>query len=254
MLPWLSSHLVIKNYAILLHRMFIYLSKSEQNSSLEKQNHRYFIAVSILIALHFFGFLGMKLAWMNEWLQQLSPFESFASLTPLNLIVTAVLLFSFHQTWNSASLLFMVLASVAGFLAEWIGVHTGWIFGDYWYGSTLGWKLDEIPLLIGINWLILTYCTGVVLHQTALPNYLKALLGASIMVSLDWFIEPVAIQYDFWEWAGGVIPLSNYIGWFVLAFLLSLCFHYLSFNKKNVLAMPVLIAQCLFFIAHSLFL
>jgi putative membrane protein len=35
---------------------------------------------------------------------------------------------------------------------EVVGVKTGLIFGEYKYGSTLGIKLFEVPLIIGFNW------------------------------------------------------------------------------------------------------
>jgi len=30
-------------------------------------------------------------------------------------------------------------------------------------------------------------------------------------------IEPVAIRYNYWQWAEGVVPLKNYLGWFVVS-------------------------------------
>lgn len=219
---------------------------------MERKKYQYKIAVGLLISLHFFGFLGMKIAWMNDLLYQLTPFDSFSSLTPLNLIFTLSLLLFFHVDWNRNAVLFCLLTYLLGFLTEWVGVHTGWVFGQYWYGDTLGWKIDQIPVLIGANWLVLTYTVGALLHNIQLPNYTKPFIAACGLVVLDIFIEPVAIQYDFWQWHKGIVPLSNYIGWFVLAFLLSFLFHYLSFYKKNQLALPVLISQVLFFIAHNL--
>src|SRR5689334_23098853 len=38
--------------------------------------------------------------------------------------------------------------------AEVIGVATGAIFGAYSYGEVLGFKLLEVPLIIGLNWVV----------------------------------------------------------------------------------------------------
>ncbi|MGB0521483.1 MAG: carotenoid biosynthesis protein [Flammeovirgaceae bacterium] len=219
---------------------------------MEREKYQYKIAVTVLIALHFFGFLGMRIEWMNEVLRQLSPFESFTSLTPLNLLITLFLLLFFHKDWNRQAVFFCITAFTVGFLVEWIGVHTGWIFGEYWYGATLGWKIDQIPILIGVNWLILTYCVSGVVHRLEYPIYLKALATAVLMVFIDFLIEPVAIKFDFWQWQNETIPLSNYMGWLITAFVLSLLFHYLSFKKNNPLIIPILVCQVLFFLAHNI--
>lgn len=219
---------------------------------MERPKHQYRLAIVLVMALHLFGLLGMKLPWMNELIQVYSPFESFAALTPLNLMLTLGILLLFHREWNKASVFFFLTAFVLGFLVEWIGVHTQLIFGNYWYGATLGWKIQGIPVLIGVNWLVLIYCTSSVLTKLDVSIYLKSLLGAVMMVILDVLIEPVAIAFDFWSWQGGEIPLSNYIGWFFVAFALSFLYHRLSFSKMNKMARPILLAQFLFFLLHNL--
>lgn len=214
----------------------------------------YKAAFSLLVALHFFGFIGMQLDVINDFLQQLTPFRNVASLTPFNLTLTLAILVYFHQKWDKNALLFCGISFVVGFGVEWLGVHTQLIFGSYWYGASLGWKIDQIPILIGVNWLILSYCVGVLSHRLPYANAIKALIGASIMVGLDILIEPVAIYYDFWQWEDNIIPISNYICWFIVAYLLCLTFHKLSFQKKNPMALPILIAQFLFFFAHYIVL
>jgi putative membrane protein len=41
-----------------------------------------------------------------------------------------------------------------------LGVHTGILFGNYKYGNALGLKLNDVPILIGINWFIVVYACG----------------------------------------------------------------------------------------------
>ena len=52
---------------------------------------------------------------------------------------------------------------------------------------------------------------------------------------------------DFWQWPGGVVPLQNYIAWFLISFALLILFQYLRFDKRNPVAAPVLALQVLFF-------
>ncbi|TXK51312.1 carotenoid biosynthesis protein [Pontibacter qinzhouensis] len=198
------------------------------------------LAVGVLVIFHAVGFWGLGLSGRPEY---------FQSLTPLNLLLTNVLLFSFHKGYTSRFLVFAFLVFAAGFLAEVLGVHTGFIFGNYSYGSTLGTKLWEVPLLIGVNWLMLVYATGTMVHKLPLHWFLKAITGAMLLVLLDYFLEPVAITYDFWSWHEQVIPLSNFRDWFGLSLLLQVLFQKFNFYKKNPVAPYVYLVQLLFFIA-----
>lgn len=197
------------------------------------------LAVAVLVIFHAVGFWGLVFSGEPAYFQRL---------TPMNLLLTNALLFSFHRRWNAPFILFAVVVFAVGFLAEAVGIHTGLLFGNYSYGNALGFKVWEVPLLIGLNWLMLVYVTGHISNYTSLPWVAKAILGALLMVLLDYFIEPVATQYDFWSWRGEQIPLSNFAGWFILAFLLQLYFQRAAIFKCNLLAPYVYLVQLLFFI------
>lgn len=197
-------------------------------------------ALAVLVIFHAVGFWGLLFSGEPE---------KFQRLTPMNLLLTNVLLFAFHRRWNLAFVLFAVVVMLAGFFAEVIGVHTGLLFGDYTYGESLGIKLMEVPLLIGLNWLMLVYTSGHLVNQTSLHWVAKAVLAALLMVGLDFFIEPVAMEFDFWSWQGGHIPLSNYIGWLGLSILLQVYFQRAAIYKQNQLAPYVYLVQAAFFIS-----
>ena len=38
-----------------------------------------------------------------------------------------------------------------------------------------------------------------------------------VLDRLDYLIEPVAMQYDFWMWENGIIPIYNYGCWFIFS-------------------------------------
>ncbi|MEM1136043.1 MAG: carotenoid biosynthesis protein [Bacteroidota bacterium] len=211
-------------------------------------------AVIFLAALHFFGLLGMHLPIMNEYLQLLTHFESFISLTPLNLLLTAGMLLLFHKTWNKYFLIFLLASMLIGFFAEVLGVATGLVFGEYQYGATLGWKVLEVPLAIGLNWFLLSYFCSSLLHKVSSNIWIKTIAAAFLMVLLDMLIEPVAMQYDFWNWAGNVIPFQNYVAWFFIALFPCFLFYRLPFEKSNPFAKYVFGAQLLFFLFNNLLL
>ncbi|NEM96426.1 carotenoid biosynthesis protein [Pontibacter burrus] len=205
----------------------------------------FWAALLVIVIFHAVGFWGLQFSGRPTYFQEL---------TPLNLLLTNVLLFSLHRHWNWPFIAFAVTTVVVGFLAEVLGIHTGLLFGNYNYGAALGLKLWDVPLLIGLNWLLLVYTTGTIVNRLSQNLLIKAAAGAGLMVLYDFFMEPVAMQYDFWSWQNDQIPLSNYLGWLGLAFVLQLFFHRTDTWKQNPLAPWVYVVQLLFFIGLYLFL
>lgn len=173
--------------------------------------------------------------------------ELFASTTPLSLVISAALLLWCHTDWNKPFWLFLGITSLVGYTVEVAGVHTEVIFGSYEYGDTLGWKMFRVPPMIGVNWMMLIYASGIIAEQLTAPRLVKSLVGAALMVLLDLVIEPVAIQLDFWHWESNEIPLQNYVAWYVIATVLLYVFYTLPFRKENEFAGYLYGFQVLFF-------
>ena len=173
---------------------------------------------------------------------------------------------------NSALIFFIAICFVTGIAVEIIGTSTGWLFGNYSYGNTLGPAIKNVPYIIGINWFIIIYCCGVSIHmlltrltaklseQTGKPSKtIKALSvvvdGATLAVFFDWIMEPVAVKLGYWQWLGdGEIPLYNYICWFVISMMLLFVFHRLPLDKENKFAVNLLLIQAMFFLLLRTFL
>ena len=200
------------------------------------------IICSIFIVMfHLVGLYG----FLNSDLEKL-----FIALVPFHLLLMLSLLVISTNDFSFKMRVFAIFVYLAGFFIEVIGVNTGLVFGSYTYGEALGFKLFSTPLLIGVNWLILVYCTGVFLEQFKIKSsFFFSLLGALILLSLDFLIEPIAIRFDYWSWAGGQIPLQNYLGWYLFSFLLFWIFRGLDFQKQNKAAIVLLFAQVGFFLA-----
>lgn len=181
--------------------------------------------------------------------------HNFVLLTPFNLTVSAGLLIWTHQNWSRKMTFITVLSFLVGFFAEMIGTNTGLIFGNYIYGETLGFQIGHVPLIIGVNWFMLIYASAAVVNQffEKWHWFIKAISSALLMVGLDIFIEPVAMNYDFWNWENGIIPIQNFVGWFFIALFLLCITHYITLIK-NKTAIALFIAQLLFFIILNIFL
>lgn len=169
------------------------------------------IAIAVLAILHAVGAVGTLLGFGHVLLP----------LSGLNLLLAAGILIFF----NAKSLgKWGLIAPLTGFAGEVVGVQTGWLFGSYSYGDGLGWKWAGVPLLLGLLWLMMLWGSAVAVDRLKpdLPRWARAAAAAASMTTLDALIEPVAVQAGWWTWADGVIPLTNFISWFSIAFFLLL--------------------------------
>ena len=220
------------------------------------------IATAIAVLFHTIGLVG--LLYFDK--------AFFLAATPLNLVLSFVLLIWTQQEKNLHFIIFFIACFLIGITVEIIGINTGVLFGDYTYGNVLGYKFQNVPLLIGINWFIIIYCSGISIHTLLMkainrvasdtgktPTALKALSvivdGATLAVFFDWLMEPVAVKLGYWTWNGdGSIPLFNYMCWFVVSLLLLTIFHFAKFSKQNKFAVNLLLIQLMFFLLLRTFL
>lgn len=227
-----------------------------------KITSKYQVATALAILFHFFGIIGI-LFWNKDL---------FIQATPLNLLLMFALLLWTQEKMNKSFLFFVGIAIVIGFITEVVGVKTGLLFGNYSYGKALGIKFLQVPLIIGINWFIIVYCSGISIHTmlnklvkgvSAQNQQLSASLkvfsviidGAILATLFDWLIEPIAIKLGFWHWNdGGTIPLYNYFCWFIISALLLTIFHFFNFSKQNKFAINLLLIQVMFFLLLRTFL
>jgi bisanhydrobacterioruberin hydratase len=219
------------------------------------------IATAIALLFHTIGLVGILIFKSDLIIQS----------TPVNLLLSFALLIWTQKEKNPAFWLFIATAFVIGFTVEVIGVNTGLLFGNYSYGNVLGFKWQQVPLMIGINWVIIIYCCGIGVtallqsitrhaneHMPAPANTLKAISvitdGATLAVLFDWLMEPVAVKLNFWQWSENDIPVYNFICWFFISLVLLALFHLCKFDKRNKFAVNLLLIQFLFFLILRTFL
>jgi putative membrane protein len=211
-------------------------------------------ATAIAIAFHLSGFIAIGLLKS----------QLFVQLTPLNLLVSAGLLCWTQPKFTTGFWLFATVAFTLGFFAEVVGVNTGLLFGNYSYGNVLGPKWMGVPYLIGLQWVVVTYCAGVaiaMLHDKLMPvsadgaaasaKWRMASIvidGALLAVFFDWILEPVAVQLGYWSWAGNDIPLLNYASWMGVSMVILLFFYFFRFPRHNLFAIHLFMIQVMFFL------
>lgn len=193
--------------------------------------------VSIIIVLHIVGAIGF-LSPLSDW---------FVFLTPMNLIITAGMLWIDTEKNQAKAWPIALLIMFLGYAIELAGVKTGAIFGTYSYGEVLGWKILEVPPIIGVNWLIViwgAFSMSVTIGVTAPYRWLTTAIFAA---ALDLLIEPVAMHFEWWSWANDKPPFQNYVAWFIMAAILGAIFEKYPLVRKPRLGVVAFICQILFF-------
>lgn len=200
----------------------------------------------IYIILFSVGILGFNLEVTHDL---------FLKMVPGFLALVLILLLIAHDEWSKKFSSWALMVFLFGISIEWLGVYSGVIFGNYHYGPTLGPKVDGIPIIIGVNWLILSYISLDIVRRFFQKKnvFFKSAVAAFLMTFMDIAIEPVAIKLEFWYWPNDTVPLLNYIGWFVVSLILFLVSHAFKVNWRNNASLPLYLAMYIFFNALIIF-
>ena len=211
-------------------------------------NNKEKIGLGVIVILHIVGLIGLQI----ESLKQL-----FVPLTPLTLLITtAIVLFLSKEKFNSF-LITTVLIALLGWFVELVGVKTGMLFGVYEYSSVLGPGAFGVPFMIGINWLLLSYCIYCfIVFLPISKRYLRVFLGALAMVLIDFTIEPFAVRFDLWTWftESGMPGFQNYLAWFVVALFVFGIYEIALKRTHNKVAASTFIVLLLFFALNFMLL
>lgn len=132
----------------------------------------------------------------------------------------------------------LVLVVVPGaFLAEVVGVATGFPFGHYDYSHRLGPAVAGVPLLVPLAWLMMAYpcllmARLLIGRFTEIDGAAKVLatglVAGGALAVWDVFLDPQMVAAGNWTWRHpspglpgvAAVPLTNLGGWLLVAVLL----------------------------------
>jgi uncharacterized membrane protein len=153
------------------------------------------------------------------------------------------------RTWRSG-LALIVICVGGGLASEAIGWRTGWPFGNYRYGASLGPKLLGVPMVVPLAWAMMGWPALLAgrrvrnrfvplnagLHNTLLvgsvgsspwkARSITAVTGSLILSSWDLFLDPQMVGAGHWRWLPtpgpwlNGIPLLNTAGWLIIGVLM----------------------------------
>lgn len=200
------------------------------------------ISIILLFIFHLVGVVGLSLSFR----------ELFLALTPFNLLLSLGLYIWANDDFSADFFKLCAVLFAIGYFVEVIGVNTGILFGEYTYGEALGFKVLNTPLIIGVNWILLSFSIFSVSNFFLKKKWPTILLASVLMVLMDVLIEPVAISLDFWSWAAVDIPLQNYVMWFIVSLIMNAI---ISFDRPKLdyrISFGLLLSQVLFFTLLSM--
>ena len=205
----------------------------------ERALSRYEIAAWIALAIYLVMVIGF--AWRP------TPFaQSLAAIGIAIACVHAALVYG----WKDAAVL-AAICLVTTFAIENIGVATGLPFGRYHFevGSNLP-RVGTIPMVVGPLWFGMGYFSWIVAgtllggadRRLSRKSEIVALPIVAAFVMTQWDVvmdPPLATISKAWIWHDGGahfgVPLSNYLGWLLTAWLFYQAFAiYLSRRKVPV--------------------
>jgi len=103
-----------------------------------------------------------------------------------------------------------------GFLLEYMGV----LSGNYVYAEEAVMLLGHIPLSVTFAWVGIIYSAMLIGERLKLSLWHRILTTTLIALSLDWGMDPIAVEFGMWTWAhpGDYfgVPAFNFIGWFFI--------------------------------------
>ncbi len=177
----------------------------------------------------------------------------FIPFTPFTLILTSFVFLIYQPIKDKKFVLAFAAIALFGFVCEVIGIKTSFIFGNYYYGNALGYKFFGVPLTISLNWALLIIASFSISSKLLKNPLAQSILSAVITTAIDYLIEQLASQLDFWYFSSGIAGLRNYIAWFCISFLSSLFFSKILLNCNAKIAALIIALQLFFFSCLFLF-
>ncbi len=178
----------------------------------------------------------------------------FILITPLALLLSVYLLAIYHKPYTQNTVLLFLLIYFLGYFIEVAGVKTSLIFGSYEYGKAMGVKVLETPLIIGINWLYLTYISVSIMNSFKTKPWVTILSAPLLMLIYDIVLEQVAPKMDMWNWQSSSVPIKNYFAWYIIGVVFVALFKLFKIEPNNPIAKVLFVSQFLFFFMLSFLL
>lgn len=181
------------------------------------------------------------------------PNALFDALTPYVLLGSGVLTFAVSGIYKDRHFIYWFILTYAVILTiEITGEATGLIFGSYYYGNVLGFKVFGVPLIIGFNWLLIILSSYAIASSISGNKIFLLLLTPAFAVIMDLLMEPVAVKLGFWIWENNIIPFQNFAAWFIISIAVTSSLIYLNLKFNKFICISYYFSLLIFFLILNL--
>jgi putative membrane protein len=140
------------------------------------------------------------------------------------LVMRLPLIVGFLPLATGRALLALGLVVAYTYAIEFVGLTTGWPYGEFTYGLDLGPMVAGVPLALPLFFVPLVLdgllLSVLVLGERARSRALRVPVAVGFVLLIDLILDPAAVAVGFWSYAEGGyygVPLSNYVGWLLSA-------------------------------------
>lgn len=131
--------------------------------------------------------------------------------------------------------------SLFALFIEYVGLKTGWPYGEFIYTAELGYRIGGIlPWTVSISWAPLVIGSVGMVYSITKKKILRIILPVAILVIFDLLLDPGVVGVGLWTYInGGVfygVPVSNFVGWGLTGLVGSIiCFFFINkYPQKNM--------------------
>ncbi len=103
------------------------------------------------------------------------------------------------------------------YVIEFIGIQTGFPYGEFSYGVELGPMVYGIPVGLPVFFIPLVLNSVLFISLFEVKGFVKNVFGSlAALLAVDSVLDPAAVSLGIWNYSGGFfygVPLSNFAGW-----------------------------------------
>ena len=160
--------------------------------------------------------------------------ESFTIPTAAILCGLAIIHAIFDGSSNRIQrLLMLATLFIYSIFLELIGI----VSGHHYYAEEAIMFFGVVPLSIPLAWVGIVYSAMIITEHLELTRWMRILTTSLIALSLDWGMDPIAVELGLWTWTyeGGSffrIPSFNFTGWFIIPISYMISYN-LNWNKER---------------------
>ncbi len=123
-------------------------------------------------------------------------------------------------------LILIVFFAIFPIIVEAVGITTGLPYGEFYYSDWMGFKiLGLVPWSVAFAFAPLIFGSLTVASKLVEDWKMQVVFSAFILVLVDMVLDPAAVVLSIWVWLSPGpyygIPITNYTGWFLTAFIAS---------------------------------